>query len=158
NFDFAAGRLEPVGTSLFNAPKANLGPRLGFAYAPFGNNHTVIRTGFGLFFANLNAALAQNVPNNISQEAASLTRQQAPTLVGFPFPAIRAFGAVTSYTAFFPNYHGVYTENWNFNVQQSVGEDAMVQAGYIGNRGLHLSASRNMNRLIAGTALRPYPG
>jgi hypothetical protein len=157
NFDFAAGRLEPVGTSLFNAPKANFGPRLGFAYAPFGNNHTVIRTGFGLFFANLNAALAQNVPNNISQEAASLTRQQVPTLVGFPFPAISAFGAVTSYTAFFPNYHGVYTENWNFNVQQSVGEDAMVQVGYIGNRGLHMSASRNMNRLFPGTALRPYP-
>jgi hypothetical protein len=157
NFDFAAGRLEPVGTSLFNAPKANFGPRLGFAYAPFGNNHTVIRTGYGLFFANLNAALAQNVPNNISQEAASLTRQQVPTLVGFPFPAISAFGAVTSYTAFFPNYHGVYTENWNFNVQQSVGEDAMVQVGYIGNRGLHMSASRNMNRLFPGTALRPYP-
>ena len=33
----------------------------------------------------------------------------------------------------------------------------MVQVGYIGNRGLHLSASRNINRLIAGTANRPYP-
>src|SRR6266853_1352289 len=53
NFDFAAGKLQPVGTSLFNAPKANFGPRLGLAYAPFGNSRTVIRAGVGLFFANL---------------------------------------------------------------------------------------------------------
>jgi len=33
----------------------------------------------------------------------------------------------------------------------------MAQIGYIGNRGLHLNASRNMNRLFPGTALRPYP-
>ena len=55
----------------------------------------------------------------IRDVAASITRQQVPTLVGFPFPVISAFGAVTSYTAFFPNYHGVYTENWNFNIQQA---------------------------------------
>jgi hypothetical protein len=157
NFDFAAGKLEPVGTKLFQAPKTNFAPRLGIAYAPFGNSRTVIRTGFGLFFASLNAAMAQNVPNNISQQAASLTRQQIPDLVGFPFPAISAFGAVTSYTAFFKTYQGVYTEQWNFNIQQAVGGEAMVQAGYIGNRGLHLNASRNMNRLFAGTAIRPYP-
>jgi hypothetical protein len=102
--------------------------------------------------------MAQNAPNNISQQAATITRQQVPDLVGFPFPVISSFGAVTSYTAFFPNYHGVYTENWNFNIQQSVGKDAMFEIGYIGNRGLHLSAGRNMNRLFAGTALRPYPG
>jgi hypothetical protein len=33
----------------------------------------------------------------------------------------------------------------------------MLQVGYIGNRGLHLSGSRNMNRLFPGTANRPYP-
>jgi hypothetical protein len=157
NFDFAAGRLQPVGSKLFDAPKANLAPRFGLAYSPFGNSRTVIRTGFGLFFASLNAAIAQNVPNNIAQQSSSITRQQVPTLVGFPFPVISAFGAVTSYTAFFPKYDGVYTEQWNFNIQQAVGGNAMVQAGYIGNRGLHLNASRNMNRLLAGTALRPYP-
>ena len=157
NFDFVTGKLQPVGTTLFEAPKTNFAPRFGLAYSPFGNTRTVIRTGFGLFFASLNAAMAQNVPNNIAQQSSSITRQQVPTLVGFPFPAISAFGAVTSYTAFFPKYHGVYTETWNFNIQQAVGKDSMIQLGYIGNRGLHLNASRNMNRLIAGTALRPYP-
>src|SRR5262249_14633910 len=128
NFDFATGRLQPVGAKLFDAPRTNFAPRLGIAYAPFGNSRTVIRTGFGLFFASLNAAMAQNVPNNISQQASSITRQQVPDLVGFPFPAISAFGAVTSYTAFFPEYHGVYTEQWNFNIQQALGESSMLQA------------------------------
>src|SRR5262249_22343218 len=123
NFDFAAGKLKPVGTTLFNAPKTNFAPRLGLAYAPFGNSRTVIRTGFGLFFASLNAAMAQNVPNNIFQQSASITRQQVPSLAGLPFPVINSFSSVTNLTAFFPHYHGVYTENWNFNVQQAVGQE-----------------------------------
>jgi hypothetical protein len=110
NFDFAAGKLEPVGTNLFNAPKTNFAPRFGVAYSPFGNSRTVIRTGFGLFFASLNAAIAQNVPNNIFQESSTVTRQQVPDLVGFPFPMISSFGSVTNYTAFNKDYHGVYTE------------------------------------------------
>lgn len=157
NFDFAAGKLEPVGTKLFDAPKRNFAPRFGLAYSPFGNSRTVIRTGFGLFFASLNAAMAQNVPNNIAQQSASITRQQVPDLVGFPFPVISSFGSVTSYTAFFKKYHGVYSEQWNFNIQQALGDEAMLQIGYIGNRGLHLNAGRNMNRLFPGTANRPYP-
>jgi hypothetical protein len=157
NFDFAAGKLEPVGTNLFNAPKTNFAPRFGVAYSPFGSSRTVIRTGFGLFFASLNAAIAQNVPNNIFQESSTVTRQQVPDLVGFPFPMISSFGSVTNYTAFNKDYHGVYTEQWNFNIQQAVGEQAVVQVSYIGNRGLHLSASQNVNRLFPGTALRPYP-
>jgi hypothetical protein len=33
----------------------------------------------------------------------------------------------------------------------------MAQVGYIGNRGLHLNSTQNINRLFAGTARRPYP-
>ena len=157
NFDFVTGKLEPVGTKLFEAPKTNFAPRFGIAYSPFGANRTVIRAGFGLFFASLNAAMAQNNPNNIAQQSSSITRQQVPDLVGFPFPSISSFGAVTSYTAFFKEYHGVYTEHWNFNIQQAIGGQSMLQVGYIGNRGLHLNASRNMNRLFPGSTTRPYP-
>lgn len=33
----------------------------------------------------------------------------------------------------------------------------MVQVGYIGNRGLHLNGTENINRFFPGTARRPYP-
>ena len=157
NFDPVAGRLDPVGTALVNAPKVNFAPRFGLAWVPGKSQKTVIRTGFGLFYASLNAAQAQNVPNNISQQASNLTRQQRPGLVGFPFPDILSFSAVTSFTALERNWRTAYTEQWNFNIQQELPGQAMVQVGYVGNRALHLSGGRNVNRLFPGTANRPYP-
>jgi len=157
NFDLTTGKLDPVGSPVLKAPKTNFAPRLGLAWSPFGNDRTVVRAGFGLLFAVLNPYLAQPLPNNVSQWASSLTRQQNPSLVGFPFPNITSFVGVTSYTALPRDYHGVYTEQWNLNVQQAVGASSVIQVGYIGNRGLHLNSTRNINRLFAGTALRPYP-
>jgi hypothetical protein len=158
NFDFTKGALDPVGSSLLDAPKGNLAPRLGIAYTPSTSGKTVIRGAFGIFYATLNAAFAQNVPNNISQQSFSLTRQQLPSLVGFPFPSIASFGGVASFTALPKNFQTAYTEQWNLNIQQGIGSSSMVQVAYIGNRGLHIDGpSRNMNRLFPGSSLRPYP-
>ena len=156
NFDPVKGALDPVGTKLINTPKDNIAPRLGVAWSPFGAGRTVIRTGFGMFYGTLNAAMAQNVPNNVLQQGVTITRQQQPDLVGFPFPAITSFAAVTNYTALPKNWTTAYTEQWNFNIQQPMGKDSMVQLGYIGNRGVHLDGGYNLNRIIPGTTRRPY--
>ncbi|MDZ4784269.1 MAG: TonB-dependent receptor [Planctomycetia bacterium] len=157
NFDPAAGRLDPVGTQLLNAPTKNFAPRFGIAWTPGASQKTVIRAGFGMFYSSLNAAMAQNVPNNISQQASSVTRQQVPTLVGFPFPVIGSFAGVTSLTALEKNWRTAYTEQRSFNVQQALPGNSMMQVGYVGNRALHLTGPRNLNRLFPGTAQRPYP-
>ncbi len=111
-----------------------------------------------MFYAHLNSAFAQNVPNNISQQSFGLTRQQQPDLVGFPFPTISSFAGVSNFTALPRDFNTAYTQQWNFNIQQGVGSDSMLQVAYIGNRGLHIDGpSRNMNRLLPGTSTRPYP-
>jgi hypothetical protein len=156
NFDPVKGALDPPGTQLLNAPKTNFAPRIGVAWSPFGARRTVIRSGFGIFHGTLNAALAQNVPNNVFQQGITITRQQQPNLVGFPFPTITSFAALTNYTALPKNWTTGYTEQWNLNVQQPVGQNAMLQIGYIGNRGVHLDGTYNLNRLFPGTALRPF--
>jgi hypothetical protein len=159
NFNFQTGALDPVGTPLMDAPTKNFAPRFGIAWTPFPSRNTVIRGGYGLFYANLNAALAQNVPNNIAQQSFALTRQQKPDLVGFPFPTITSFGGVSNVTAVPRNFHTAYTQQWNFNIQQGFGSSSMLQVAYIGNRGLHIDGpARNMNRLIPGTPNRPYAG
>jgi hypothetical protein len=157
NFDPAKGALDPAGTQLIQTPKNNFAPRVGMAWSPFGPDRTVLRGGFGMFHGTLNAAMAQNVPNNVLQQGASITRQQQPDLVGFPFPTITSFAAVTNYTALPKDWQTAYTEQWNLNIQQPVGRDAMLQVGYIGNRGVHLDGAYNLNRLFPGTSARPYP-
>lgn len=157
NFDPVAGKLDPPGTTLLNAPRTNFGPRLGVAWTPRKSQRTAIRAGFGIFYSSLNAAMAQNVPNNISQQASSITRQQVPALVGFPFPAITSFSGVTSFTALERDWNTAYTQQWTFNVQQALPGESMVQVGYVGNRALHLTGPRNLNRLFPGTNQRRYP-
>ena len=158
NFDFSKGQLDPVGTTLIDAPKNNFAPRIGIAYTPFASRNTVFRGGYGIFYAHLNSAFAQNVPNNISQQSFGLTRQQAPDLIGFPFPAIASFAGVSNFTALPRNFKTAYTEQWNFNIQQGFGSASMLQLAYVGNRGIHIDGpSRNMNRLLPGTSIRPYP-
>jgi len=156
NFDPARGALDPVGTRLLNPPEKNFAPRLGVAWSPFGVGRTVIRAGFNMFYGTLNPALAQNVPNNVFQQSITITRQQQPDLVGFPFPTISSFAALSNFTALPRDFITAYTEQWNFNIQQALGKDAMLQAGYIGNRGVHLDGTYNLNRLFPGTSLRPY--
>lgn len=141
NFNPATGELDPVGTKLLNAPATNFGPRIRIAFSPFASNRTVFRAGYGVFHPSLNAALAQDIPNNISQQSASITVFDDPNLKGFPLPDF-SFRAVTNITALPRDLKAAYMQHWNFNIQQGLGNHAMVQVAYLGNRGLHLGGAK----------------
>jgi hypothetical protein len=155
NYNPATRDVDPEGTPLFAAPKLNFAPRIGLAYSPGRAKRTVIRWGYGIFHSALVAAAAQSTPSNvpgIGQSAAVVSPG-----IAFPFPLNKLVPSTRTLSVFPKDWKTSYTEHWNFNIQQQIAQSAMVQVGYIGNRGLHLSPNENLNRINPATGLRDNP-
>jgi hypothetical protein len=160
NFNFQTGTLDPRGAQVLNAPTLNFAPRIGVAYSPFASDHTVLRAGFGIFYTDLIANQeAQNIPGNLGEEDFSLNNIQQPGLMGFPFPTITQFAAVTALWAVQRDWKIPYLESWTLSIQQELSPNTRLEVAYVGNHGVHqIGPPADLNRFTpAGTTNRPYP-
>jgi len=134
----------------------NFSPRGGFAWTPFASRKMVIRGGYGLYYdrvplrALANALLsAGNTTNgnNLSQISVSLS----PTQAGAPvFPNILTSltlppGVLFNFSTMDPHMQNAYSEQGSFEIEQELGANATLSAGYQHVRGLHLLVSVNQN-------------
>jgi hypothetical protein len=133
----------------------SFGPRAGFAWNVF--NKTVIRSGFGIFFAPsaLQAAGTSGAPGtegfNSSTQFLGTTNNQQTILAtlrnpfpnGFNLPKGAAGGPLTDVglavgESYFDSYRNPYSEEWNFNIQRELPGQITLEVGYLGNHGLFL--------------------
>ena len=161
-------------------------PRIGFAYRLTEKGNTVVRGGYGLFFTGqtpqgtyLNGVLGFGAVYSASYAARTnpsplLSRGISPSALALP-PASAltpTFGdAGTQYAqssiGFYDPYLALpYTQNFNLTIQHEL-KGTLIEIGYLGNLGRHLSGtSRNLNlvppNLLSQTSIpvqlrRPYP-
>jgi hypothetical protein len=180
NFDPSTGRFVvasedaviagvEVGRRLQTYSKADLGPRLGFAYDIRGNGKTVVRGGFGVFWnwgpGGTASSKAQNPPFLRSATATTnfgtnLTLSTGPPPLPPTDPALAPVGSTRS--AFRVNARDSYAMNWNLNVQQQLGRDYVIEIAYVGSKGrqLVLMADQNQAPPVLGVTdsnvNRPY--
>ena len=147
----------------------NLGPRFGFSFNPDGQGKTVVRGGFGvLFAAQVPALLRQSVAHPVVPFRLTWTRNEAQRL-GVRYPAyaeetltiaerdVAASGRRLVFSAINPNLQNPYTMNYQLNVQRSLGQDLMVEVGYVGVRGVKFPMHRRVNLPDRITGERPNP-
>jgi hypothetical protein len=163
------GNLAMVGTDglngLYKRDLHDFGPRLGFAWQVAKN--TVMRAGYGIYYdyvpqdiliANFttSAGVATNpigpqavLPLNFDSSAFDGTTPNAPIMNGVASPPYSIF--VTP-----QNFKSPYTQNWNFNIQQKLAENASFETRYVGSKGTHLVRLTDLNEPDAN-GNRPNP-
>ncbi len=163
----------PSNRYVYNWYKKGFGPRLGLAYhfAP----HTVVRTGAGFFYAPLqisNSAVGFS-PSSGFSSSTPLTASTDGGLTPFNslanafsggqiLPTGNALGAATflgqGITVWDSHPITPRSYQWNFDVQQQLPWNVLVDVAYVGNRGVYLAGNRQFDAmpsqyLAQGTAL-----
>ncbi len=146
----------------------NLGPRAGFAYSLTPS--TVIRAGFGIFYAyqtyNSNPQ-AKNAPFNgslIVSNAAGETGYAAAVPISAGFTANRPNlfpSAGTAFNVFQRSYPNPSANEWNLNIQRQLSNHSTLSLAYVGQNGVHILINPNINYPTPGpgsvASRRPYP-
>ena len=159
--------------TLYAAPRRNFQPRIGLAYAPFGGTRTVIRAGYGIFFAAPNT---YGDPYTTGPWSRSYNYVSLDNGITFPLTLREGFPPVSfndpyvlsplTGVGWLPrNYLDGYMQQWGLNIQREVFRQTLVEIGYVGTRGTHLKmGSYELNQVPANLlgpgdaqSRRPYP-
>ena len=164
-FDLVTGRvLAGAAQPLPPLDRTNFAPRFGFAYDLFGNQKTVIRGGFGIFYSPIVGG-GGNPLNGVSKFPFEFTSvAQSPNAGISPVSTLAAgpvilpqfsltdpnlgFGGNVQVQA--PNT-APYVEQWNFGVEHSIANTVVLGASYVASGGRKLDTGRlnyvNLNQV-----------
>jgi hypothetical protein len=132
----------------------NFQPRVGFAWDPLGKGKTIVRAGYALLtdqpITNLVTGLTSNQPlgNPLVFNGGTTTKTTYANLI----PAAAASGLAP--TIVDPNFSNGYVESYNLNIQQQIGKNWSLMAGYFGSGGRNLRTRVNLNQFVGG--VRPF--
>jgi len=154
----------PLGRRLWRLDKNNFAPRFGFAYRVFGDNRTVLRGGYGIFYNQIVAGnglspMFRGIPFRIRQTFINTPARLVATWER-PFPSGVAAGGFTPH-GINPDFPSAYVQQWSLGIQREVTADLLIDATYLGSKGTHLPLLFDINQPEPGPGpiqpRRPWP-
>lgn len=172
-------------TQMYEPDWNNFGPRFGFAWRPFGVKKTVLRGGFGVFFAHPFDRAVANVATLGYERSSNLVLQDNNIGIpytmggGLPIPPLEeaarndSFGAVPvgqvsnqAVTFFETNRRNGYSQQFNLQIQREWPGAIVAEISYLGNLSRKLGSDNLSTNQIppwilgpgrTGRQYRPFP-
>ncbi len=140
--NFSSGTPGP-NKYLVNVNYHQFAPRVGLAYDVRGDGRTVLSAGGGQFFQRERVSrytLVSNAPFAIN------TSGFARTVGGATPPALTG-GTAAPAGGYDPRAILPNSWQWNLTVQQQLNPNSLFTISYVGNRGIHLTSSYDINQI-----------
>ena len=129
--------------------KKAFAPRVGLAYDATGNGNWLITSAYGLFYEPYYTGAGGPLQSPISAppflqtEQINLSPPPTPPLsFQDPYnnapPAPGTFATPLTNLTLAPNLPLPYAQDWDLNVQRSLGRDMLLEVGYVGTKGTKL--------------------
>jgi Carboxypeptidase regulatory-like domain/TonB dependent receptor len=144
-----------VGASFGQQNYGDVDPRVGFAWAPRKNGHTVIRGGFGIYHED-GQLDDQNLP--AKNEVPSYLLKSTSTLqLTYPIAPYFTGPGTLSPNAEQRNRKDSYVEQWSLSAQRELPASFVGTVSYLGSHGVHLLDTNVVNLIDPATGVVQYP-
>ncbi len=165
-YDLTTQSLVPVGTngmprSGYLPDRNNFAPRLGIAWSPGASARTVLRAGYGIYYDQSSLAPGEGLyfsPPYFNFNVYYPLSATSPLLLSNPFPSNFPLPTPSSALAYARDLRTPYVQQWNFNIERSLGGTRMFEIGYVGSKGTGLIGARDINQPApAPVQINPRP-